>query len=137
MSRCHTNYFQEKDLTVKCVLIGASDNLYSPVTRISLCTSSLIHFCVPADNVNNKELHLYIKENRNKATVIAVSIVAILFVQMITRGITSQLKVTFLPFHFTEFRFRKLTFRFLYTTKFRLKFVDRPKFDCSIYWFSM
>lgn len=86
---CHTNYFQEKGLTVKCVLIGASDNLYSPVTKISLCTSSLIHFCVPADNVNNKELHLYIKENRNNATVIAVSIVAILFVQMITRGITS------------------------------------------------
>lgn len=43
--------------TVKCVFMcGASDNLYSPVTKTSLCTSSLRHFSCPGGKVNEIEL---------------------------------------------------------------------------------
>ena len=51
---CQKQKLIKKCFTVKCVWIGASESLYSPVTRISLWTSSLRHFLLPADNVNDR-----------------------------------------------------------------------------------
>lgn len=60
-------------LTVKCVLIGASDTLYSPVTNTFLCTSSRRHFFDCAVSVKEIECILEINETkkvtkRNSAT---------------------------------------------------------------------
>ena len=59
--------------TVRCVCIGASESLYSPVTSISLWTSSLRHFLLPADNLNDKQFACKIKDKEkvDRSTYIA------------------------------------------------------------------